>query len=132
MTEESYSNSLITNQEEKISMLSTLETIESQENSYIIKQHQSPSTSAAAIAAAEAVTSFKYSSDTNYSSPSLLQDKSILRKSSAFFNEKILRKKPSKAVIKESINRKRSSGFIIKQPQEKKSSWWRTLKKSFT
>lgn len=119
---ESYSNSVITNNEEKISMFSTLDTIESHET--IIKQHQSPSTSAAAIAAAQeaiAQSTMKHELQT--------KEKSLLKKSSAFFNDRILRKNAS---VPQDIHRKRSSAFIIKQETQQKKSWWRSLKKSLT
>ncbi|KAI8091596.1 hypothetical protein BDF21DRAFT_409742, partial [Thamnidium elegans] len=128
-SEESDCSSLITNrhQDELASMISTLETsatVTTDDKRFYIKEHESPSTSAAAIAAAEAVT-FSNSKNSDTFAPSLLQQKSIFRKSSAFFNQKILGKKSSavtmqdnKLELRESIKKKRSSGFTIKQQQQ--------------
>lgn len=152
---------------------------------YYIKQHENPSTSvAAAIAAADV--SFQAScstlSNTNAEgqytllsflntspSPSLLlhqqarqqpqgynNQKSILRKSSAFFTQKILKKKPSYGMLNtknlekeeqliEAIENRRNkapAAFVIKttstteqvKTREKRSSnkWWRNLHFNFT
>lgn len=151
ISDESDCSSLISNrhQDELASNISTLETsattVTTDDRKFYIKEHESPSTSAAAIAAAEAVT-VSNSKNSDTFAPSLLQQKSIFRKSSAFFNQKILGKKSSAATMqdcklefRESIKKKRSSGFIIKeqhlrqQPQQQtalKPKWWKPFKPS--
>ena len=122
------------------SAISTQETTVTEH--YFIKEHGLPSTSAAAIAAAEAYKKpLLHPSNPSHQKPQ--QQKSMLRKSSTFFAQKVLKKKPSKVMntkeqkklFMQHIENKRASspGFFIKETQPQtsnaKGDWWRRVKK---
>jgi hypothetical protein len=84
----------------------------------IVKQHEHPSTSAAAAAAAVAAAEEKQKALLRKSTS--ISEKSVLRKSSAYFSHTIRKMKEPR--------RPSSPALIIKSKQEKKpSTWWQKL-----